>query len=112
MATLKVKWVTAAVVLLVGAGQAGGAILPYSITDLGTLTEGTYSPYAINNRGEAVGVYRPVDGGGSGRAFIYDGSGIRDLGIPGTGSTGFDINDDGDIVGVYYTAPGGGGACG
>lgn len=75
-------------------GVTGG----YTLTDLGT-PESTFScAYALNNRGDVVGVART--GRGAQHAFLYRRSGRRDLGAGGgRSSTAAGINDAGQVVG-------------
>jgi probable HAF family extracellular repeat protein len=83
------------------------------LTDLGAVGNDTYSgAWGINSKGDTVGISATsanailVGPGGGGRAFLYTGGIMYDLGsllAPGTNwslDTAFAINDSGQIVGT------------
>src|SRR5260221_5104116 len=97
-----------------GINNAGVAVGSYAVGTSthafifasGTLTDVSMgnsfsTAYAINQRNQAV-----VAAGG--RSFIYDASGIRDIGslMDGGGATARGINDQGEVVGMAGAAPG------
>jgi probable HAF family extracellular repeat protein len=110
----------AVVITLACAGMLGGPLavraraLPsgaplYTVTDLGTLGGPYSSARAINNLGQVVGSsnLRPIDT--PLHAFLYDSTGMHDLGVLGgdpnfSGSEAVAINDAGQIVGSSGTA--------
>lgn len=72
----------------------------YTVTDLGTLPEGTYSyANAINSNGQVVG-YADTNSG-SRHAFLYSNGVMSDLGSLGGDSYAKAINDSGQVVGYY-----------
>jgi probable HAF family extracellular repeat protein len=99
-AVFVLRWLVAAVVLLLPVSHLHGAAL-YSIQDLGDLPGGDdYSVgAAINSFGEVTGLSR-VPGGH--RAFVWNStSGMRELeNLPG--SIGNAINDAGAVVGDHF----------
>lgn len=73
------------------------------MTDLGVLpgTEDSRA-HAINSRGQAVGfssLFDPKTTDEFSRSFLYSGSVMTDLNVPGVQSAAEDINDSGQIVG-------------
>jgi probable HAF family extracellular repeat protein len=72
----------------------------YVLTDLG---QNVY-PRQINGSGQITGVIQ-VDAVGDTHAFLYDQSGLHDLGtLGGIYSYGFSINDSGEITGWSQTS--------
>ena len=79
----------------------------YTITDLGTLSGDPLgsSAYGLNNAGQVVG---SCDYGSYGRAFLYSGGTMQDLGtLGGAGAGASSINDSGQVVGEAVTGTGG-----
>ena len=80
----------------------------YTLTDLGTLDGDNEScGYGINASGQITGESGTRQGTSliDGRAFLYDGSGMQNLGtLGGSDSSGDDINDSGQVVGWSYVA--------
>jgi probable HAF family extracellular repeat protein len=76
------------------------------LQDLGTLDGGTTSQaFAINNRGEAVGVSDLPNS--LGHAVLWNSKGIQDLGtLGGSGSVALGIDDSDQIVGWSQTKDG------
>ena len=87
-------WILGAAVLVVGAGNAWGAV-QYTVTDVLGVWFG--EPFGINGSGQVVGFYQPS----SYHAFLYSNGELADLGtLPGnveSGATG--INATGQVVG-------------
>jgi len=84
-----------------------------TITDLGTLVDGTYSAgNAINNSGEVVGysdTFLNIYVGSTFHAFSYSGGTMTDLGTLGNGngvSEALGINNSGQIVGYSFVGIG------
>lgn len=76
----------------------------YSVTDLGTLGNGTYSrAYGINNKSQVVGIAEPEDT--PIRGFLYNNDSLQNLGtLPGGEfSYAFGINNLGQVVGLSGT---------
>ena len=98
----------AALVALVPAGRSSAAAT-YTIIDLGTLGGGYSVATGINGRGEVVGYSLPSTTSGLLHAFLYDASGMHDLGtLPGgTYSVAEDLNDAGQVVGWANSVAGG-----
>lgn len=81
--------------------------------ELGSLYNWETCPTAINNKGQVAGYIRePYNGGliiigghADGRAFLYDGDTLHDLGLmpDGATSSAAGINDHGLVVGWGYT---------
>jgi probable HAF family extracellular repeat protein len=87
------------VVLCVAGAHDATAVPLYRVTDLGS---GIF-PNAINASGQITGVTTTGDG----RAFLYSGGIIHDLGtLGGNSSAGLAINDDGVITGGARTSTG------
>jgi len=83
-------------------------ILPYEITDLGTL-DGSYSEaWGINDAGQVVGLSRTASG--DYHAFLWDSTnGMTDLGtLGGSHSRAYAINNAGQVVGEADYAVSGG----
>ena len=76
----------AALVALVPAGRSSAAAT-YTIIDLGTLGGGYSVATGINGRGEVVGYSLPSTTSGLLHAFLYDASGMHDLGTLRAGRT-------------------------
>jgi probable HAF family extracellular repeat protein len=77
----------------------------YTITDLGTLRNGSARVHDLNSLGQAVGASGYPHGANT-HAFFWDSKGgIRDLGaLPGGDySAAFSINDSGQVVGTSNT---------
>lgn len=76
----------------------------YEIIGLGTPMGGSFSKaYAINNKGQIVGMDRMP--AGIGHAFLYEDGAMKDLGTLGLGplpnsTIAYAINDNGQIIGA------------
>lgn len=68
---------------------------------LRTLGGRTAEPHGINDKGQVVGSSGTASG--HGRAVLWSGTGVRDLGVDGTATA---INNHGTIVGVAFPAKG------
>lgn len=78
----------------------------YTITDLGTLRDGSARVHDVNSQGQVVGASGYPHGANT-HAFIWEKKGgIRDLGSlqGGDYSVAFSINDSGQVVGTSNTA--------
>jgi probable HAF family extracellular repeat protein len=78
----------------------------YDIVDLGTLGGNYSEAYAINDRGQVVGVANPSPNRPRGRAFLWQNGQMADLGVLGGDrrSMGVDINNGGRIVAGSFDA--------
>jgi probable HAF family extracellular repeat protein len=107
----RVRLVVAGAAVLLGAAPltpalaapdaAGVPIAAYRVVDLGTLPGGSFSAaLAVNERVE-------VAGQSDGRAVMWRGGRIIDLGTPaGTGSVALDISELGEVVGYRQVGDG------
>ena len=96
--------VLAAILLLAAIGGQARA-QTYTITSIGPIGNTYYRPYAVNDRGQAVGASHPASQ--YGWAFIYDAStGVRTL--PAFAGSSWSqanaINHAGQVVGDCVTA--------
>ena len=80
----------------------------YTVTDLGTLRQGSARVHAVNSTGQAVGGSGYPHGAETHAFFWQRQGGMRDLGtLPGGDySAAFGINDSGTVVGTSNTATG------
>ena len=86
-------------VLCAASADEARAITPYRVTDLGS----GFFPFAINASGQVTGVTTFDDG----RAFLYTGGVMQDLGtLGGNSSAGTALNDRGEVTGGARTADG------
>ena len=86
-------------VLCAASADEARAVTPYRVTDLGI---GIF-PFAINASGQVTGVTTFDDG----RAFLYNGGVVQDLGtLGGNSSAGLALNDHGEATGGARTATG------
>ena len=97
---LRLRNVLAVLMVLVGVGQAWGAI--HTLTDLGDLEggENMSHPMGVNNAGQVVGVSGATGGD---RAFLWQNGVMTNLDVLTAGdgySFAWDINDAGEIVGT------------
>jgi probable HAF family extracellular repeat protein len=74
----------------------------YTVTNLGTLGGSDTFVYRINDFGHAVGSSRIASGDYN--AYLYDGTGMQNLGVPagGTESKAYGVNNSGQVVGTSY----------
>src|SRR5262245_31733640 len=86
------------IILSFGTASAFAQTYSYSVTDLGTLPNGTSSAArSINNVGQVVG---EAVADGPLHAFLYSNGVMTDLGTPGLYSAAYGINDLGQVTGV------------
>jgi probable HAF family extracellular repeat protein len=76
------------------------AVLPYSVTDLGTLGGSSATAFGINNLGQVVGSSDTAQT--VSHAFLWEGGHMTDLGLSDArNSLAYCINDASQIAGVY-----------
>lgn len=81
------------------------AVVPYTITDIGTLGGSWSRAYGMNEHGQVVGDTVTPDG--ATHAFVWDSGAMTDLGtLGGDTSKARAVNDAGQVVG-WAEAPGG-----
>jgi probable HAF family extracellular repeat protein len=100
--------VIAALVVSSAAGSASSGQNRWVIRDLGTLGGKESSAYALNDRGQIVGVSdtkrKDADGLPVGHAFLWQNGRMRDLGALGSGASyPSAINERGQVVGTSDT---------
>jgi probable HAF family extracellular repeat protein len=101
------------IIALLTALTSGAVAVPasadprYTITDLGTpptAGSGGSGGAGINASGEVTGYFYTSSGGV--RAFLYDGTEMKDLGTLGGNSQGLGINNRGEVTGFFvYSTP-------
>lgn len=101
------------VAMFIGLAAASTALATpmYTITDLGTLGGTQSQGFGINDSGQVSGDAFKVPGGGTNRAFLYDGSSMNDLGTLNPSSSlstsfGRGINNLGQTVGRSFRSDG------
>ena len=90
---------------MISASRAHGGVLPYHLTDLGTLGGDQSAAYAISSAGQVVGD-SSLTGNSGLHAFSKFAGGLSDLGVLDgyTNSTATAVNSSGQIVGYSFTA--------
>jgi probable HAF family extracellular repeat protein len=72
----------------------------YDVIDLGTLGGDISEAFAINASGQVVG--NAQDASGVYRAFVYSGTSMTAVSVPGTQSTARAVDPAGAVAGYYY----------